>query len=393
MAEQNVTDESIILIASDSSSEAALVQKLLGDDFGKVITSAKPGKATEDFDRYQPSVLILAFNTIEKCQHYYLSLYRHSVTLHLQPHRTILLCNKDEINQAYKLCCEGLFDDYVFFWPIVHDPFRLPMSVFVAQRELLTLTDDGPSVADFAAQARQLTALEPMLNKQVMQGSNRIKASSNAVAQAEQNIIQALDGLSSQLSQGESVAGNTADLAREITNLKEGNIRQSFETVAESVRPLQQWADGFRQACEPHLASVRSLDSMAQSVRPTVMVVDDDEFQRNLVSKILEDENYHIVFAGSGIELLNALRKIRPDLILMDIMMPGMDGMETTRKVKSIPQRADIPIIMVTGRREKDAVTKSLNAGAMDFVVKPFERETLIAKVASGLSANKTVPE
>lgn len=386
------TTGAIILIASDNAPDAAMVQQLLGDDFGRILTSADPDKAVEDFDRHQPGVLILAFNTIEKAQRYYLGIYRLSTTLQLQPHRTILLCNKDEVSQAYRRCREGLFDDYVFFWPIVHDTLRLPMSVYVAQRQLAALVNAGPSVAEFAAQACRLSALEPMLDQQMAQGGKRVNSAGRAVAQVERDIGKALDGLSRQLAQGAGAATtrNIESLAREISRLKEGEIRQGFETVAESVQPLQQWADGFRQACEPHLASVRSLNSLVQSIRPTVLVVDDDEFQRKLVGKILEGENYHIVFAASGIEALNALRKTQPDLILMDIMMPDMDGMEVTRKVKAMPQLVDIPIIMFTGRSEKNTVTASLKSGATDFIVKPFVRETMIAKVASVLCARNT---
>ncbi len=381
-----------ILIVSDNAQDAEMVQNLLGDEFGPIHTCADPDKAVEDFDCHQPGVLILAFNTIDKAQRYYLGIYRLSTTLSLQPHRTILLCNKIEVGQAYRRCREGLFDDYVFFWPLVYDTLRLPMSVYVAQRDLAALVNTGPSVANFAEQARRLSTLEPLLEQQVAQGSKRASSAGRAFARVERNIGKALDGLSSQFAQdaGANTSKNIENLVKGITRLKEGEIRQGFETVAESVQPLQQWADGLRQACEPHLASVRSLNTLAQSIRPIVLVVDDDEFQRKLVGRILEEENYHVIFAASGIETLSALRKTRPDLILMDIMMPDVDGMEVTRKLKILPQFLDIPVIMVTGKREKGTVTESLKSGAADFIAKPFVRKTLIEKVASVLRALNT---
>ena len=381
-----------ILIASDNAPDAAMVQQLLGDEFGPIHTCADPDNAVEDFDRHQPGVLILAFNTIDKAQRYYLGIYRLSTTLSLQSHRTILLCNKIEVSQAYRRCREGIFDDYVFFWPLVYDTLRLPMSVYVAQRELAALVSTGPSVANFSEQARRLSTLEPLLEQQVLQGSKRVSPAGRAFARVERNIGKALDGLSRKLAQGAGpdTSSNIQNLAQGIARLKEGEIRQGFETVAESVQPLQKWVDGFRQPCEPHLASVRSLNSLVNSIRSTVLVVDDDEFQRNLVGKILEGENYHLVFAASGIEALNALCKTRPDLILMDIMMPDMDGMEVTRKVKAMPQFVDTPIIMFTAKSEKNTLTASLKSGAIDFIVKPVERETLIEKVASVLCALNT---
>jgi CheY-like chemotaxis protein len=380
---------STILVASDNTGDAALVKQILDGEFGKVFTSTNPDKAVEDFDRQRPDVLVLAFNALEKSERHYLGLFRLSGTVHLQPHRTVILCNKHEGRRAYELCRDGLFDDYILFWPMTNDALRLPMSVHLALRELTVLRDGGPTPADFAAQARRLAELETLLNQQMAQGAQHIEEAGHAVEQAERGIGAALDGFSRRLTQGELPdvveVRNAEGLAREIARLKEGEVRQRLHAVAESVQPLTQWADEFQQACAPHLESVRSLNAMAERVRPTVLVVDDDEFQHKIVSKILEDENYHLVFAAGGVEALSVLRKTRPDLILMDVMMPDMDGLEVMRQMKTVPRLADIPVIMITGKSEKNIVTESLKAGATGFVVKPFARDTLLGKVAKVL--------
>jgi CheY-like chemotaxis protein len=132
--------------------------------------------------------------------------------------------------------------------------------------------------------------------------------------------------------------------------------------------------------------------SIAEQVgltRPNILVVDDDDFQHKLIGKLLEKKNYHLVFASSGAEALNMMRKAQPDLILMDIMMPDMDGMETMRTLKAIPNLAKIPVIMITGKSEGKVVSDSLKAGAADFVVKPFDQATLIAKMDHALAITK----
>ncbi len=106
------------------------------------------------------------------------------------------------------------------------------------------------------------------------------------------------------------------------------------------------------------------------------------------MARILEAENYHVIFAANGFEVLSLLRKTRPDLILMDVMMPELDGVETTRRLKAAPQFAGTPVIMITGNSEKTIVAASLKAGASGFLVKPFERDTLLAKVAQALRGN-----
>jgi DNA-binding response OmpR family regulator len=75
------------------------------------------------------------------------------------------------------------------------------------------------------------------------------------------------------------------------------------------------------------------------------------------------------------------LKRAHPDLILMDLMLPDLDGVEVTRRIRSMPGLGSVPIVMITGKSDKDNVINSLRAGAADFVVKPFDRAILLGKV------------
>lgn len=368
---------SLIMIATDNTTDADLIKKHLESEFENVVTSTDPDRAVADFELHRPDVLMLAFNSLGKSERYYLELYRCSRKIHSQPHRTVILCNKDEVKHVYALCKKELFDDYILFWPMTYDTTRLPMAVHHALRELATARSDGPTAAEFAAQARRLAELEAMLERQMVRGGQQIEATSQAMVQAEQKIGAVLDGFSRRLVQD--------DLKNEINRLKNEEMQQQFSIAAESVKPLKQWAQDFRRECAPHLESARALGEMAERVQPVVLVVDDDEFQQKIAGKILEDKNYRLVFSSGGIEALKILRKTRPDLILMDVMMPDMHGLEVVRYIKSAPQMAGIPIIMITGQSDKKIVIESLKAGAAGFVVKPFDRDTLLGKVKQAL--------
>lgn len=239
-------------------------------------------------------MLVLAFDALEKSERYYLGLYRLSSKVHLQPHRTIILCNKYEVSRAYQACRKEYFDDYILFWPMTNDAPRLLMSVHHALRDLAAVKENLPSSAQFAAQARNLSEMGSLLDQQMAQGSLRIDVVNRAMERAEQ----------------------------EIKRLKQDEILQRFRTVAESVQPIKQWVDQFKKECAPHIESARALNAMADSIRPTVLVVDDDDFQRKITNELLATENYRLVFAAGGVEALNILRKMQPDLILMDILMP-----------------------------------------------------------------------
>ena len=152
------------------------------------------------------------------------------------------------------------------------------------------------------------------------------------------------------------------------------------------------WCAEFKGALRPFLTITKTLVALAQRVRATVLVVDDDELLCKVIATILKDENYQLIFAASGLEALSVLRKMRPDVVLMDVMMPDMDGITATQRLKALPQFAQLPVIMITGRSEKAVVVDSLKAGATGFLVKPFGREMLISKLreALGMPVNRT---
>ena len=306
----------------------------------------------------------------------------------------MILCGREEVRRAYELCMKDIFDDYVLFWPMTFDASRLLMSIHNELRELASIKAKLPTIAEFAAQARRLTELESKLDQQVAQGVRHIETSNLAMEQAEQGIDLALDEFSQRLitgAQPNPVGVKNADaLKNEISRFKQEEIHQHFQAAADSAQPLKQWADGLKQEYAPQMESVRALNAMAERVRPVVLVVDDDELQHKLVGRILAEENYNLVFASSGIQALGMLHKIKPDVILMDVMMPDMDGMEVTRHLRGVEQYAKTPVIMITGNSEAKTVVGCMKAGANDFVVKPVHRDTLLAKVehALGLTAS-----
>ena len=151
-------DAVTLLVATDNVTDAALVKNLLEKELAKVaklVVSTNPDAAAMDFERLRPDVLVLAFDNLEKAERYYLGLYRLCPMVQQHIHRTVILCNKDEVKRVYELCMKNYFDDYVLFWPMTYDMSRLAMAVHHALRELAAVKDgdSGPSLLEFAAQA------------------------------------------------------------------------------------------------------------------------------------------------------------------------------------------------------------------------------------------------
>ncbi len=128
---------------------------------------------------------------------------------------------------------------------------------------------------------------------------------------------------------------------------------------------------------------------MSSKTKNTVLIVDDEPFGRDTLEGLLQKENYDLLFASNGQETLDITQKQIPDIILLDIMMPGMDGYEVCTRIRNNPAIAEIPIIMITALDDKDSLIKGIDAGADDFISKPFDRTILRQRVKTILKLNR----
>jgi diguanylate cyclase (GGDEF)-like protein len=121
---------------------------------------------------------------------------------------------------------------------------------------------------------------------------------------------------------------------------------------------------------------------------PTVLVADDDVEVARFIAVNLELEGFRVTLAHDGVEALDAIRRDLPDLALIDVMMPSIDGIEVCRRLRSDPTTASLPIIMLTAKSLAADKVVGLGAGADDYVTKPFDTLELIARVRSTLRRN-----
>ncbi len=123
--------------------------------------------------------------------------------------------------------------------------------------------------------------------------------------------------------------------------------------------------------------------------RPKILVVDDEDFILRLVEAMLTPEGYEVVLAHSGEEGLEKIRDTCPDIVLLDIMMPGMNGYEVLRILR---QQSNIPVIMLTAKREVTSTIDSFDLGADDYVRKPFMKGELLARIRTKLRRAEAEP-
>ncbi|MCP4153866.1 MAG: hybrid sensor histidine kinase/response regulator [bacterium] len=121
-----------------------------------------------------------------------------------------------------------------------------------------------------------------------------------------------------------------------------------------------------------------------------ILVVDDDPKNCQVLGSILKREKYKVAVAADGAQALGMLERIKPDLILLDVMMPGMSGFEVCKKIKENAATVDIPVIFLTIRSEVEDILKGFEQGAADYVTKPFNISELLARIQTHLELRRS---
>jgi DNA-binding response OmpR family regulator len=116
-----------------------------------------------------------------------------------------------------------------------------------------------------------------------------------------------------------------------------------------------------------------------------ILIADDEIVNRKLLANILKKENCELIEAGDGDEAIELTLQELPDLILLDIMMPGKDGYEVCHELKRDSRSADIPIIFFSARGETEDKIKGLELGGVDYLTKPFDKREVLARVKAQL--------
>ncbi len=123
--------------------------------------------------------------------------------------------------------------------------------------------------------------------------------------------------------------------------------------------------------------------------RPVILIVDDTLSSRETVGDLLSIEDYQLLFAENGQQGLDTAQEHLPDLILLDVMMPGMDGFEVCARIRQFPPLSEVPIIMITALDDRESMIEGINAGADDFISKPFDRHLLRLRIRTIIKLNR----
>jgi signal transduction histidine kinase len=120
---------------------------------------------------------------------------------------------------------------------------------------------------------------------------------------------------------------------------------------------------------------------LSQEKTPLVLVVDDDSRNRKLISIPIKRAGFNVEEAEDGWQALSLFEKVKPNIVLLDVLMPGMDGFEVCKTIRQLPEAEYVPIVMITGLNDTDSINCAYEAGATDFITKPFNLTILMHRL------------
>jgi len=133
-------------------------------------------------------------------------------------------------------------------------------------------------------------------------------------------------------------------------------------------------------------------DGPSSTSKPLVLVVEDEAALVTMLRYNLEKQGFRVEEAADGQEALTLIAETRPDLVLLDWMLPAMSGLEVCRQIRRRPATRDLPVIMVTARTEDQDAVRGLNIGADDYITKPFSIDALLARIRALLRRSSVLP-
>ncbi|MCU0289304.1 MAG: response regulator [Acidobacteria bacterium] len=130
-------------------------------------------------------------------------------------------------------------------------------------------------------------------------------------------------------------------------------------------------------------------ENLEEEKKSLILIIDDVPKNLQVLAKMLDKKNYRVSIANSGFQALKMIEKVLPDLILLDILMPGMNGIEVCQKLKESPAAGEIPVIFLSAKTKSEDIVEGLKAGGVDYVTKPFNLPELLARVETHLELKR----
>ncbi len=372
--------------------------------------SIRMNKQTTPFlKKEKPSVILFALSDVAKCIEYYTSLVEDGQLNY--PHYSVVMCNNKESSLAFRCCMKGLFDNYFVYLPL-YEKFRLVMIVQNGLTQTLSLN----KLDKFNEEIFE--DIDDELAQLIDEGGHCRQKLLDALGQSQQSITDIVQekNIAEDIPTEELVSTITQEHVKPLMDMLESNIKSSLDDMIAQLMSKQEHlktkTEQSKNLVNKQLfnkpTSAKILENIKATVKdepetsppPTpaaqqqsILVVDDNGLYRDMLVNVLKKENFNVEQAEDGISALHKIKQENYDLVIMDLYMPKLDGLNTTKQIRTFSGGKEVPVIALTGNKNKEIVKKWAAYGLKGYIVKPSTKEeilTCVNKVMKNLSTTST---
>lgn len=377
-----------IVIISDGTKDAESIKDLISDDFTQCIVAFDYQFVLDAINDLEPCVLVFYLESISVAENYYLRLYRSTDGLKRFPHKTVILCGIEESKEAYSLCREYVFDDYLSVNP-VHDVYRLKLCLYQAIK-LLAMEEKIKQSSDLSITwLNNITEYEKIASNNVEETDRLYDdvAAGHGVLSGE--IVNDISALAAGF-EGDGYKKNiTINSSKGFCSQFNKDTRAVVESAID--RSLNRFSNRIDTIKEQHVLdhshiqkNRKNLSKKANnSISQLIMVADGDASFVNYTCNVLKENNYRVLAAKNSKEVLSKAMRELPLLILLESNLQGMGRDDTIRMINVLYKDNPPAVIVITESTTRKTLVDIINAGASAVIAKPFKTDALLEKVES----------
>ena len=360
-----------VVIYSDSLEIEQSVQKMLLD-MNMQARAAYTSDAVKKYFRVKEGkILLLCFDELSSGIEAYAEIFNGNSTARISSHRAIVICTEQQASLASRFCLEGKIDDYFIYYPLI-DQARFRLILERSLSELKSEDEYHNCTSYLTALKQQSKILDNFVNECFKDNQSLIDFSIASFSKSIELFDNRLNGFITEA----KVLGNDIDInhfTNQISSMHKEFLNEPIATLRTTLSNTSSaWSDEKFKSYSRLSRKIHVPPSLLKSLASRkILIVDDDELFRDIMVAMLEAEDYIVFTASGGEQALETMNLSIPDVVLLDIDMPGMSGIELLKIIRAKEEWDEIPVLMLTGVVDESTLSESIRIGANGFFAKP----------------------
>lgn len=390
----------MVLLICDQDDESHGAAQVIAEQVEDFRTMACNQTAVKTVEKFKPYVLLFALKDVASAVKFYSEMVKDDRVNY--PHEAILLCQNRESGAAFRCCYKGLFNDYFVYKPMFEN-YRLKMIVHNAllrcgkelqyegikeehfgriDQELKKIIDDAVGLKHdtehFIKEVRHTVAQHHAQPAELLSHAN----SEQIMQSLEDDLKARIDGMVEQLV-AQKISQQQADIkfnqARQTVHPAHSKHDKHGYTPAQpgQSNPYNSYIEPVASD-EIHAHSAGEEAEQTETVKKRLLVVEDNDIYREMITRILTKADFDVIAASDGVEALNLIKQYSFDLIFMDLFMPELDGLNTTKRIRELIGEDSPPVIALTSNHNKDLIRRWASHGLQGYLVKPSSKAEIL---------------